>query len=141
MADSIEQAAVICRNLEFEFKIKIVMAFIAKEVLSEAATVPFHVTRARWANRALNRPLDEVRKVCTVMAVTPGVELTATDEVLIQAVRDDINTFAGVFFEEVEANEGTKTSIEITETDHDNNPITAPVVTKRTIMNFFRNKR
>jgi hypothetical protein len=141
MADNIEAAAVICRNREFELKLKIVMAFISKEVLAEPANTTFHLSRVRWANRALTRPDTEVKKVCMVMSITPGVELDATDNALIQAVRADVDTFAGAFLEEAEPLDGQPTTIEITETDHDNNPVTAPVVTTRRIMNFFRSKK
>ena len=138
MANNITEAVEICRNLEFELKLKIVMAFIAKEILAEEPSVPFHLTRARWANRALNRPTDEVKKVCLVMSITPFISLDSEDIPIIQAVRDNVNTFAGAFAELPIPVDGIRTNVVIEETDHDNNVATAPVVTKRTFMNFFK---
>lgn len=141
MANTIEQAKALCRDLEFTLKLKIVMAFLADEVLQEAATVPFHITRVRWANRALHRPDEEVRKVCLVMAIVPNVDDTLGDAALIDAVRAKINTFAGAFNEVAQPTDGEIQRVETTETDHDNDPATAPVVTKRSIFSRLRGRK
>jgi hypothetical protein len=141
MADTVDDAAKICRNLEFGLKLKIIMGFLADEVLNEAANVPFHILRTRWAIKALARPDLELGKVCLVMSIVSGVELNSTDAQLITAMRTKINVFAGAFLEDAEAADGTPAQITIEETDHDANPATAPVVTKRTIFNRFRAKK
>lgn len=141
MASTIEEAKQLCRNLEFESKLKIVMAFLADEILQEAATVPFHITRVRWANRALNRPAEEVRKVCLIMSLVPGVDDTLGDAQLINETRLKINSFAGAFNEVAELADGDIERVEITETDHDSNPATAPVVTKRSIFSRLRGRK
>lgn len=141
MADTVQEATEICRNLEFELKLKIMMASVAKEVLAESRMAKFHLSRVKWANRALNRPAEEVKKVCLIVSLVSEVELTATDEVVLQAIRDDVDTFAGAFNEAPQSADGDITSVVIEETDHDNNPNTPPVVTKRSIFSFLKRQR
>lgn len=141
MAITVAGAVEICKNLEFEYKLKIMMAAIAKEVLNESRSVAFHLERVRWANRALTRPTDEVKKVCLIVSFVVGVELGSTDNVILQAIRGNVDTFAGAFNTEPQSPDGDVTSIIIEETDHDNDPATAPVATKRSIFSFIKSKR
>lgn len=141
MANTLDGAIVICRNVEFEFKLKIVMAIIAKEILAEASDVQYHIMRVRWATRSQTRTVDEVKKVCLLLSFLPPIELSSADSVIVSAVRENVDTFAGAFNEEPEPIDDRIVEVIIDESDHDNNPNTKPVVTKRSIFSFFRRKK
>lgn len=136
MATTTQEAIVICNDRTFKERLVIVIAFVAKGVLAEATSVPFHNTRARYAVRYLARPMIEVDKACIIVSLSPGVRADATDAVLIQAVRTNFNILAGVFSAAAGPADGIRQEVVIEETDHDNNPATPPIV-KRTFRNLF----
>jgi hypothetical protein len=135
MANSLREAAVIVKDEAFKTRIELVMLQIVEEVIAELPTVPFHNLRGNWAKKGLNKSVEEARKSVFLLAGRPGIDLDATDDALRIEMRSIVNVLAGAFVPEAAKPIDLGPEVEEVveeETDHDNNPLTPPVVTKIT---------
>ena len=117
MATTTTGALVLLEDRKFLNRLRIIGAFIAREVLAEANSVPFHNTRARWAINFLRNSTREVEKVALVVALEGPVDADSADAVLIAAVRANANIFAGAYNVATEPTDGVPLEVVVVEED------------------------
>jgi hypothetical protein len=136
MASNTLDAIAICNDTTFRSRLRLIAASLARTALGEDRDVPFHNARAQFANSFLRRSDASMDMLCFVTAMDPAVALDSDDDVLRTSITTNFNVFSGAFNPAAEPTDGHPQEVLIEEFDHDNDPGTAPRVT-RTIRNLF----
>lgn len=95
MATTFQEAAELVIDEDFKLKVRLGLAYVAREVLAEAGSVPFHDQRVVWARSLFGALEREVNKAVTMLAGVPSVVKTIGDGALINEIRAEVNSFAG----------------------------------------------
>jgi len=94
MALSYDESAALMNDMTFRGRIKVACLKFADYILGEAANVPAHNTRTKWAQQTMTMPDGAAGQVAPAVVMDPAVQQDGsaiTDSALQSAVENTVN--------------------------------------------------